>query len=74
MDEEKRKKDQKEVTEDGSISRRKFFKKMAYVAPVVMTFIASQAYAVAPTQCNPPPPCNPLLTCPPASCTPPPPF
>ena len=63
MDEEKRKKDQKEMLGDGSISRRKFFKKVAYAAPVVMTFIASEAYACSPTPCGP-------AHCKPASCRP----
>jgi len=66
MDKEKREKDQKEMPEDDSISRRKFLKKMkkmAYVAPVVMTFIASKAHAARPTPCQPshckPIPCRP---------------
>jgi hypothetical protein len=75
MDEEKSKKDQKEMLGDGSISRRKFFKKMAYAAPVVLTFIASEAHAVRPTPCQPascrpapcrpaqPPPCAPNKSC-----------
>ena len=53
MDEEKREKGQKEELGDGSMSRRKFFKKVAYAAPVVMTFIASEAHAVRPTPCGP---------------------
>ena len=59
MDEEKREKDQKEVSGDDSISRRKFFKKMkkmAYIAPVVMTFIASEAHAAMPSPCPGPGP------------------
>jgi len=77
MDEDKSKKDQKEMLGNGSISRRKFFKKVAYAAPVVMTFIASEAYAVRPTPCMPAqcrpipcrpaqaPPCAPHKACPP---------
>ena len=79
MDEEKNKKDQKEVLGDGSISRRKFFKKMAYAAPVVLTFIASEAHAVRPTPCQPascrpacqPVPCRPHKPCPPSKPCPP---
>jgi hypothetical protein len=75
MDKTKEKKGQKEMLGDDSISRRKFIKKMAYAAPVVMTFIASKSYAVMPTpckpaQCNPtpcrpsqPPPCRPYKPC-----------
>jgi len=66
MDKEKREKVQKNLPEDDSISRRKFFKKMkkmAYTAPVVMTFIASEAHAARPTPCQPshckPAPCRP---------------
>ena len=74
MDEDTRKKDQKEVTEDGAISRRKFFKKMAYAAPVVLTFIASEAHAVRPTPCQPasckPAPCRPAHATPCAPNTP----
>jgi len=61
----------KEETLSKSISRRRFIKKMAYTAPVIMTFIASKAHAVGPTPCRPgpcrpgpcrpwePPPCRP---------------
>lgn len=83
MDEEKRKKDQKEMLGDDSISRRKFIRKMAYAAPVVMTFIASEAHAVKPTPCQPakckpvpcrpaqPPPCRPHKPCAPGHPCPP---
>ena len=75
MDEEKREKDQKEELGDGSMSRRKFFKKVAYAAPVVMTFIASEAHAVRPTPCGPahckPIPCRPHKPCPPSKPCPP---
>ncbi|MBE9569961.1 MAG: hypothetical protein IMF11_05015 [Proteobacteria bacterium] len=79
MDEEKREKGQKEMPGDDSISRRKFFKKMAYAAPVVMTFIASKAYAqqitpCQPSQCRPacqPVPCRPHKPCLPTKPCPP---
>jgi hypothetical protein len=67
MDETKRKKGEKEMFDDDSITRRKFIKKMAYAAPVVMTFIASKAGAVMPTPCKPAQ-CNPL--CAPVPCRP----
>ena len=73
MDEEKREKGRKEMGGDDSVSRRKFIKKMAYAAPVVITFIASEAYATKitpcrPSQCHPlcqPVPCRPHKPCPP---------
>ena len=72
MKEENREKDQKEMIDDDSISRRKFFKKMkkvAYAAPVVMTFIASEAHAALPTPCEPSQ-CSPSSVCQPVPCRP----
>jgi DNA-directed RNA polymerase subunit RPC12/RpoP len=75
MDETKKKKGVKEISGERAISRRKFIKKMAYAAPVVMTFIASRAHAKRPTpcrpaqckpvHCKPSEPCHPGHSCPP---------
>lgn len=73
MDKTKKKKGERKMSGNDLISRREFIKKMAYTAPVVMTFIASKAHAHKPTPCKPveckPAPCKPSEPCHPA-CTP----
>lgn len=76
MDKTKEKKGGQEISGERTISRRKFIKKMAYAAPVVMTFIASKADADGITPCNPGPceprrPCRPHKPCPPGKPCPP---
>ena len=70
---------QKKVGEKGkgTASRRKFLKRIAYVAPAIITFVATRANAqgttCAPAQCRPascsPGDCGPG-PCPPAACRP----
>ncbi len=53
MNENRKKKDEQKNCIDDVISRRNFIKKIAYIPPVVMTFIASEANA-----CQVSPPAN----------------